>query len=232
MSNTAYNAFVILFGFCLLGLPIILISFSTTPPGIDQFNSSIILNTIDGDPSSALYLSETTKITGDSEDYWDSLIATEYLYEINNLTELLLNEELFMQNVSLTDYGGFSKKVHLFIVEMNITNLPTKEDIQTKYAELYNQYENGTFLFYAFTPAVYQAYHFSETSYPDVNHTIHDVYSTYAGSLEYLVTVQFYAEIEINNTPLQTSFVRLLILDNLGKVYFFLTDESGWFTVD
>lgn len=232
MSNTAYNMFVILLGFCLLGLPIILISYSTAPPGIDQFNSSIILNTIDGDTSSALYLSETAKITGDSEDYWDSLGATEYLYEINNLTQLLLNEELFMQNVSMKDYGGFSKKVHLFIVEMNITNIPTKEEIQNKYAELFRRYENGTFLFYAFTPTVYLAHHFSETSYPDVNNTIHSVYSTFVGNLEYLITVQFYAEIEINNTPLQTSFTRILLLDDVGKVYFFLTDETGWTTVD
>ncbi|MFW9852461.1 MAG: hypothetical protein ACFFDS_05940 [Candidatus Thorarchaeota archaeon] len=231
MSNTAYNAFVILFGFCFLGLPIILISFSTAPPGIDQFNSSVIINTIDGDSSSALYLSEASKISGDSF-YWDNLTTTEYLYEINNLTELIINEELFMQNVSLQEYGGFSKKVHLFIVEMNITSLPTKEETQNMYADLFTLYENGTYLFYAFTPIDYFAYRFSETSYPDVNHTIHDVYSTYAASLEYLATVQFYAEIEINNTPMQIKFTRLLLLDNLGEVLFFLTDEAGWVTVD
>ncbi len=231
MSNTAYNAFVILFGFCFLGLPIILISMSTAPPGINQFNSSVIMNAIDGDSSSALYLSETAKITGDSY-YWDNISTTEHLYEINNLTELLINEELFMQNVSMREYGGFSKKIHLFIFEMNITNLPTKEETQNMYTELFTTYVNGTYLFYAFTPVDYLSYRFSETSYPDVNHTIHDVYSTYAATLEYLITVQFYAEIEINNTPMQTSFTRMLLLDNLGKVCFFLTDEAGWATAD
>jgi hypothetical protein len=231
MSNTAYNAFVILFGFCFLGLPIILISFSTAPPGIDQFNSSVIMNTIDGDSSSVLYLSETAKITGDSY-YWNNISTTEYLYEINNLTELLINEELFLQNVSMREYGGFSKKIHLFIAEMNITSLPTKEETQSIYADLFTTYVNGTYLFYAFTPVDYLAFRFSETSYPDVNHTIHDVYSTYAATLEYLITVQFYAEIEINNTSMQASFTRLLLLDNLGKVCFFLTDESGWITAN
>ena len=231
MSNTAYNAFVILFGFCFLGLPIILISLSTAPPGIDQFNSSIVMNTIDGDSSSAIFLDETAKISRQSAELWANLTTKDYLSNINNLSQLILNEQSFLQNASISDYGGFSKKVHLFILEMNITDIPASSvEIQNKYVELFGQNESGTFISYRFIPTAQLAYYHTETSYPDVNGTIHSVYSTFSSSLIYLVTVQFYAEIEINNTPMKTNFVRLLLLTNLGEVYFFLTNEIPWIT--
>ena len=47
-----------------------------------------------------------------------------------------------------------------------------------------------------------------------------------------MVTVDFFADIEINNTPMTISFSRLLLLNGIGEVFFFLTNETAWATYD
>ena len=63
MSNGMFNSFLVILGFCMLGLPIILISVTTTLPGIDEFNSSIVINTIDGD-AGYLFVCDSTNNNG------------------------------------------------------------------------------------------------------------------------------------------------------------------------
>ncbi|MHA1353156.1 MAG: hypothetical protein ACTSPP_10265, partial [Candidatus Heimdallarchaeaceae archaeon] len=92
-------------GFLLLGLPIILIHYSTVPPTPEQFYSEInIIDTVQ-DGRSAMILNETAKING-SSSYWDSLGALPELSYINNITELIIGEEDFLATVNTQNYGG------------------------------------------------------------------------------------------------------------------------------
>ena len=63
MPNNAFNVFVIILGFSLLGMPIIFISLSTAPPGLNEFQSTITINSVPGDSQSAIYLNNTANIT-------------------------------------------------------------------------------------------------------------------------------------------------------------------------
>ena len=92
-GNGMFNSFLVLIGFCLLGLPIILISVTTAPPGIDEFNSSIILNTIEGDTTSSELLNEMAKINGSSPYYWDEILGIPEISQIYNISQLIIDEK-------------------------------------------------------------------------------------------------------------------------------------------
>ena len=228
MPNAAYNTFVIILGFCLLGLPIIMISLSTAPPGPLDFQSTMIFNTIDGDSQSELYLNETKQINGSSEDYWDYVKPLSELSYLNNLTELILDEQKFMDNASIEDYVGFSKLTHVFILEMTIESVPSSAETIARFTELFGT-SNGTFLSYYYMQTSHRSFYFTDPTYPNTTDIITQVITEYGPtSLEYLVTVTFFADIDINGTQMTTSFSRLIMLDNLGNLLFFVSDEAPW----
>ncbi len=226
MPNTGYNTFVIILGFCLLGLPIMMISMSTAPPGPMKFQSTINFSPITGDSQSGIYLNETVQINGSSEDYWDYVKPLSELSYINNLTELILTEQDFMENASIDDYVGFSKNVHVFILEMIIEQVPSYTETMSRYLELFDS-SNGTFLSYMYQLDDYHAFYYTEPTYPSVNDTINTIYSNY-GSLDYLVSVTFYANVVVDGDQMSTEFSRLLLLDNLGNLLFFVSNEAPW----
>ncbi|MHA1223309.1 MAG: hypothetical protein ACTSP3_08645 [Candidatus Heimdallarchaeaceae archaeon] len=211
MPNTAYNTFVIILGFCLLGLPIILISLSTAPPGLNEFQSTITINTIPGDQNSGIYLNNTALINGSSLFYWNDLKPLAELSYINNITDLIKQEQAFMANVSMDDYIGYSKKVHVFVLEMTIQTAPsTNISAIQQYREIFGE-SNGTFQFYFWMPDDYRAFYFMNS---------------------YAISVNFYANINVNGTQITTEFSRYLLLDSSGVVLYFITNEDSWKTVN
>lgn len=231
-SNFGYNFFIVILGFCILCVPIIFISLSSAPPPITRFQSTIILNTIQGDSQSADYLNQTAMINGSTSYLFEELSSLEEIMYINNITELILSEEDFMRNVSMDEYSGFSKKVHLFNLEMNITTKPsTYLYAQQKYMEMFGD-NNGTFISYMYAEDEWNSSYELQGGYPNVNQTIHNLYSDFEADIYYMVTVEFFADIEINNTPMTISFSRLLLLNGIGEVFFFLTNEAAWATYE
>jgi len=228
MPNTAYNTFVIIIGFCLLGLPIIMVSLSTAPPGPMDFQSTMNFNTIAGDSQSEVSLNETKQINGSSEDYWDYVKPLSELSFLNNITELIIEEQKFMENVSLEDYVGFSKLTHVFILEMTIELVPSSAETIAKFTELFG-ISNGTFLSYMYMPDDYRSFYYTETTYPNATEKIAEVITNFGPtSLEYLVTVSFFVDIDVNGIQMTTSFSRLIMLDNLGNLLFFVSNEAPW----
>lgn len=228
MSNAVYNTFIVIMGFCLLGLPIIFISLSVAPPTIDEFNSSIIIETIPGDPFSEEVIEIVSKINGSTEDIWEDIASYSQLDNINNISDLILDEEFFMSNYSIDVYTGFSKEIHLFLLEMKVVEIPSVEQAQATFTDLFSG-SNGTILTYAEYQDDWSAFHKSDTDYPDVNQTISDIYTLYGvTSLEYMVTVSFFADIDVNGTQITTSFERFLLVDDSGIILFFLSNEVPW----
>jgi hypothetical protein len=227
MPNKAFNSFVIILGFCLLGLPMILITLSTAPPGLDEFQSTINIQTVGGDAQSGIYLNNTASINGSSADYWDQVSALPELTSIHNLTELILNEEIFNASVNVDDYGGFSKLVHVFILDMTISLAPTNSVAKENSASLFGT-DVGTFVSWKVGASQWNSSYYTEPNYPDINDTIDDVYLDYGVDLTYEVTINFYANIDINGVQSELEFVRLIYLTDLGEVLFFLTNEANW----
>lgn len=229
-SNFGYNFFIVILGFCILCVPIIFISLSSAPPPITRFQSTIILNTLPGDSQSADYLNQSAMINGSTSYLFDAISSLDEIMYINNITELILSEEDFMRNVSMDEYNGFSKKVHLFILEMNITTKPsTFLYAQQKYQEMFGD-ENGTFISYMYALDEWNSSYELQGGYPSVNQTLQNLYFDFEADIHYMVTVEFSADIEINNTPMTISFSRLLLLNGVGEVFFFLTNENAWVT--
>ena len=230
-SNFAYNFFIVILGFCLLCIPIIFISLSSAPPPITRFQSTIILNTIPGDAQSPIYLNQTASINGSTTGLFDEIALVEQLSYINNITELILAEEEFLSNVSMSEYDGFSKKIHLFMLEMNITESPSDYlDVQRKYAEMFGE-DNGTFISYLYGLDLWHSFTEFQGGYPSVNQTIEDLYTIYEPFIDYMVTVDFFADIIINDSRITIEFSRLLLLSGVGQVMFFLTNENAWITL-
>ena len=231
-SNFAYNFFIVVLGFCLLCVPIIFISLSSAPPPITRFNSSIILNTIPGDTQSSIYLDQTATINGNTTGLFDEITLVEQLSYINNITELILTEEDFLSNYSIGEYDGFSKKVHLFILEMNITESPNNHhDVQQKFAEMFGE-DNGTFISYIYGLDLWHSFTEFDGGYPDVNQTIENLYTVFGPFIDYMVTVDFFADIIVNDSRVTIEFSRLLLLSGVGQVMFFLSNETGWTTLE
>ena len=231
-SNFGYNFFIVILGFCLLCVPIIFISLSSAPPPLSRFQSSIILNTVPGDSQSADYLNQTALINGSTSYLFEEIISLEEIAYINNITELILAEEDFMRNNPMDDYGGFSKKIHLFLLEMNITTKPnTALEAKEKYSELFGD-NNGTFVSYMYAADEWNSSYELQGGYPRINQTIDNLYAGFEADIHYMVTVGFFADIIIRNTPMTIEFVRLLFLNNSGEVMFFLTNEYAWATYD
>lgn len=230
-GNGMFNVFLVLFGFCLLGLPIILISVTTAPPSIDQFNSSIIINTIDGDLNSVNLINSTANINGSSPDYWTEISGLPQLSYINNISQLIIEETKFMENFSILDYDGLSDKVHVFELEMTIQTAPLAADgAKSSYANLFGN-SNGTFLSWMWNIEDWNASHFSQPNYPSpsINDTLEQLYLT--ETIEYEIIVQFNANIEINGVQKTTQFSRLLYINDNDLVVFFLSNEKDWVTV-
>jgi len=228
MSNFASNFFIIIVGFCLLGAPIILISMSTAPPTPNQYLSSIVINSVSGDSDSYDYLLEVANINGSSPDFWDTFPAQGNLSLVHNITELTITEADFTSEVKTYKYGGWSDLVHIFDLEMNISAAPTSSStVKNLYANLFGN-SNGTYLFWMWVPDDYEAYD-QDNSYRSVNQTIDDVYSNYAiAANDYLVTITFYANLDINGTQMGLNFKRIMILDDFGIPLFFISNEADW----
>ncbi|GAJ00111.1 unnamed protein product, partial [marine sediment metagenome] len=198
MANSGYNLFVVILGFCLLGLPIILISVTTAPPTPFEFQSEIAINTVPGDTASLTYLNETSKIYGNSL-YFDLLNITsiEHLTLISNVSQLISIENEFMKEVDTDEYGGLSDKVHIFNLEMNISLVTlSAEIIMNAYIDLFGENNSGSFIVGRVYGDVYASYHHSEQGYLDVNDTISTLVINYA-NLKYIITLDFNANIEI-----------------------------------
>jgi len=230
MSNGMFNSFLILIGFCLLGLPIILISVTTAPPGLDQYNSSIIINTIEGDAQSVIVLNNVTNING-SSPYWDDIAGLPEIVQLSNLTQLIDEEMVFMENVSIMDYYGLSKKVHVFELEMTIHVAPsTSSGAKDSYATIFGD-SNGTFLTWKRDYDDWNSSHAIQPFYPSpsINDTLDTVYG--AETIEYEIIIHFNANIEINGIQKATEFSRLIYINDAEELIFFLSDEYGWSTV-
>lgn len=223
MSDSAYNGFIVILGFCLIGLPIIFISLSTAPPPLTQFQSSIDMVAIPGDSLSEDILGNMRNINGSTTDIWDDISAVPQLVNINNISELILAEEEFMSNYSIDVYTGFSDEVHLFILDMVITTIPTANETKDTFMDLFGG-SNGTMFSYMYSPDEWHSYYIDQPIYPSINETIDGFYANY----EYMVTVSFYADLDINGTQTTTSFERLILVDDSGIVVFFLTNEVAW----
>jgi len=230
MANNGYNLFVVILGFCLLGLPIILISVTTAPPTPGEFQSVITINSVPGDTASSTYLNETSKIYGNSS-YFDTLESDEQLTLISNVSWLIYKENEFMKDVDTNEYGGLSDLVHVFNLEMNISLVvQSTEIIMNTYNGLFGYQNNGTFIVHLAMDEFY-AYHYTELGYLDVNETISDVVSTYF-YLKYIITLNYFANIEIDGFQQSTSFHRMILLEDDGTILFFITDETGWTTIE
>ncbi len=230
MANSGFNLFVVILGFCLLGLPIILISVTTAPPTPSEFQSVISINTVPGDTASLTYLNETSKINGNSS-YFDSLESTELLSLISNISQLIYEENEFMKDVDTKEYGGLSDMVHVFSLEMNISLVvQSTEIIMNTYNGLFGYQNNGTFIVHLAMDEHY-AFHYTELGYLDVNETISDVVSTYL-NMKYIITLNYFADIEIEGVQQSTSFHRLILLEDDGTILFFISDETGWTTIE
>jgi hypothetical protein len=225
MSNSAYNSFIVILGFCLIGLPIIFISLSTAPPPLTQFQSTINLVSIPDDPLSEEILVNMKNVNGSTPDIWDDISAVPQLANINNISELILAENEFMSNYSIDVYTGFSEEIHLFILDMVVTTIPTVNETKDTFMELFGG-SNGTMLSYMYSPDEWHSYYMDQSNYPSVNETIEDFYINY----EYMVTISFFADLDINGTQITTNFERLVLVDDSGIVLFFLTNEVAWET--
>ena len=230
MSDSAYNGFIVILGFCLLGLPIIFISLSTAPPPLTQFQSTINMETIPGDAFSEEILENMKNINGSTPILWDDISAFPQLVNINNISELIFEENEFMSNYSLDVYTGFSKEVHLFILDMVVSAVPTVDVAKNTFMELFGG-SNGTMLSYMYMLDEWDSFYVDETNYPSINEKIGDVFANSAIlNLEYMVTISFFADIDINGTQTTTSFERLVFVNDSGVVLFFLTNEVAWET--
>ncbi len=228
MANGMFNSLLIVLGFCLLGLPIILISVTTAPPGIDDFNSSIIINTIDGDAQSSILIHETAKINGSTPDYWDEISGLPQISYLNNISQLIIEEIDFMGNVSTLDYYGLSKEVHLFELEMTINAAPlTAASAKESYLDIFSG-SNGSFYTWMWALDDWNASHVSQPNYPSpsINDTLDQIYSIEV--IDYEITVDFLANIEIDGVQMTTQFSRLIYINDVGQVVFFLSDETEW----
>ncbi|MHA1815308.1 MAG: hypothetical protein ACTSX1_04830 [Candidatus Heimdallarchaeaceae archaeon] len=230
MSDSAYNGFIVILGFCLLGLPIIFISLSTAPPPLTQFQSTINLETIPGDALSEEIMENMKNINGSTPILWDDISAFPQLANINNISELIFAENEFMSNYSLDVYTGFSKEVHLFSLDMVVSTVPTVDIAKDTFMELFGGL-NGTMLSYMYMLDEWDSFYVDETNYPSINETIGDVFANSAIlNLEYMVTISFFADIDINGTQTTTSFERLVFVNDSGVILFFLTNEVAWET--
>ncbi len=225
MSNSTYNGVIVLLGFCLISLPIIFISLGTAPPPITQFQSTINLETIPGDIVSEEILVSMKNINGSTPDLFDEIISVPQLANINNISELILAETEFMSNYSIDVYTGFSKEVHLFILDMVITTVPSINESKDNFMELFGG-SNGTMLSYMYSHDDWHSYYIDQPSYPSVNETI----ETFHANFDYMITISFFADLDINGTQTTTSFERLVFVDDFGIVFFFLTNEVAWET--
>lgn len=225
MSNSTYNGFIVILGFCLIGLPIIFLSLSTAPPPLTQFQSTMNLVSIPGDALSEEILEDMKNINGSTSDLWDDISTIPQLANINNISELILTENEFMSNYSTDVYTGFSKEVHLFILNMEITSIPTVNETKDTFMELFGG-SNGTMFSYMYSPDEWHSYYIDQPSYPSVNETI----ETFHANFDYMVSISFFADLDINGTQTTTSFERLVLVDDSGIVLFFLTNEVAWET--
>ena len=205
----------------------ILITISTAPPGLDEFQSTININTVEGDSQSAIYLNNTASINGSTPNYWDQVSGLTELSNIHNLTELILNEELFMDTVTIDDYGGFSKLVHVFILDMLIANASTSSVAKENYSTLFGS-DTGTFVSWKWSPTEWNSSYYTEPNYPNINDTIDEIYLNFGVDLTYEVTISFYANIDIDGVQSELEFVRLAYLSDVGEILFFLTNEIDW----
>ncbi|MHA1865517.1 MAG: hypothetical protein ACTSVB_10975 [Candidatus Heimdallarchaeaceae archaeon] len=225
MSNSSFNFFIIILGFLLLGLPIILIHFSTVPPTPEQFYSEI--NIIDAvqDGRSAIILNDTAKING-SSSYWSSLGALPELSYINNLTDLIKEEENFLATVDTQNYGGFKKNIHIFNLTMRISLWDNNTD--TFYSE-YNATLNGssTFMFVKLDIETDAYSTFATGQYPSINNTMGEIDSR-GIQLKYIITVNFNANIERTDGNYKISFGRVILIDVNEFPILFLSNEISW----
>ena len=231
MANSfGFNFFIIILGFCLLGLPIILISLSTAPPSPDQYLSVIEWNYDETDPQALTLLNKTISITGNSS-YWDSIRGSAPLEGIFNITALIEQEENFTKYVNTDDYGGFSKKVHVFSLVMTIEKLTgnVSEMIYNVYNELYVENPHFTYMFFLNQLDTYEAHFHAEQNFPNTTATMNDILSQHS-DLDYIVYVDFHADIELNSVHVTADFQRLVLLDSSGEPVFFVTNEIGWQT--
>ncbi|MHA1305260.1 MAG: hypothetical protein ACTSQE_10185 [Candidatus Heimdallarchaeaceae archaeon] len=228
MSNnsSSFNLFVILLGFLLLGLPIILISYSTRPPTTEQFFSEINIYDIPSDSRSGIVLNETAKISGNST-YWQTLGSLPELAYINNISKMIEDEQEFLSNVSMSDYGGFKNNVHIFNLTMRI------EQYDNNTATFYNLFYSlfgtdgeSTFMFVKISEDT-DAYSVFAENYPNVNTTI-GLVEDRGIQIKYIISISFNGNLEREDGNYSISFNRILLIDNNEFPVFFISNERAW----
>ncbi|MHA1552673.1 MAG: hypothetical protein ACTSQC_12095, partial [Candidatus Heimdallarchaeaceae archaeon] len=178
---------------------------------------------IPGDALSEEILEDMKNINGSTSDLWDDISAIPQLANINNISELILTETEFMSNYSTDVYTGFSKEIHLFILDMEILTVQTVNETKDTFMELFGGL-NGTMFSYMYSPDEWHAYYINQPNYPSINDTI----ETFHANFEYMISISFFADLDINGTQTTTSFERLIFVDDSGIVLFFLTNEVAW----
>ncbi|MHA1260057.1 MAG: hypothetical protein ACTSRO_10535 [Candidatus Heimdallarchaeaceae archaeon] len=79
-------------------------------------------------------------------------------------------------------------------------------------------------------PDDYRAFYFMNPNYKSINESISIVYDR--TTVSYAISVNFYANINVNGTQITTEFSRYLLLDSSGVVLYFITNEDSWKTVN
>ena len=228
MANGMFNSFLVLIGFCMLGLPIILISVTTAPPSIDEYNSSIIYNTIGDVQYNSTLIQEIENINGSSPYYWNDISGLPQLSYLNNISQLIANENEFLANVSTQDYYGLSDLVHVFEYEMTIRTAPLTADGAKENCNNVFGVSNGSFLTWMWTTNDWNASHVSQPNYPtpSINDTLVQIYSL--ETIEYEITIDFFANIDVGGVQKTISFSRLIYINDLSQMVFFLSNETDW----
>lgn len=228
MSNSSggFNFFIIILGFCLLGLPIILISLSTAPPTPEEYYSNVEWQYNESDSQSLTYLQHIASIDGNSS-YWVMIKNSAPLDQLLNITKLIEQEENFTQYVNTDDYGGFSKKIHVFNATLVIENVEANITAHAEriYNNLYSPEEELTFMFYLGQLDEYESFY--GTNITNAEKSMYDIIDWHS-DLKYIVHISFNANIELNGVQQIAFAERLAILDTNGAPLFFVTNEYGW----
>lgn len=231
-ANFAGYLFIIMLGFCFVGLPVILISYSSTPPTAEQFYSYINLKDNTSAIEEQFYLSMND--LNATDDYWEDLAGLSELNYINNITQMIIDEGSYNNTLDPNTFGGFSSKVHIFNLQINYTiTTITSNYVLNQAKSLFGPDINTRFFFYRSDYEEWTAHstYKSQADYPDsMEDQINSFFST--GIYNLIITISFYgknANLE-GYRDYETFFQRLIVFEDVASdiVYepvFFLSSE-------
>ncbi len=231
-ANFGGYLFIILLGFCFVGLPVILISYSSTPPTIEQFYSNISLRDNSSAVEEQFYV--LMNDLNSTDDYWNDLAGLSELNYINNITQMIINEVAYNSTLDINTFGGFSSKVHIFNLQINYTVTSiTSNYVLNQAKSLFGTEIDTRFFFYRSDYEEWTAHstYKSQADYPDsMEDEINSFFST--GIYNLIITLSFYgknANLE-GYRDYETSFQRLIVFEDVASniVYepvFFLSSE-------